>query len=68
MLSAQDKGLDRIPNYTSVRFPDVVRKFTDIPDDETLVVGIAIGYAKDSTINTYRSKRVPVDDILKIKD
>lgn len=68
MLAAQNKGLDTIPNYTSVRFPDVVRKFTDIPDDETLVVGIAIGYAQDSTINTYRSKRVPVDDILKIKD
>lgn len=68
ILAAKDKGLDTIPNYNSVRFPDVLRAELDIPDDETIVVGISMGYPQFATINTYQSKRVPVDDILKFKD
>jgi hypothetical protein len=40
----------------------------DIPDNETLVIGLSLGYAKDATINTYRSKREDIDDITKFKD
>ncbi|MQS76217.1 nitroreductase [Companilactobacillus halodurans] len=65
MLAAKNEGLDTIPNYTSVRFPDVVRKEISIPDDETLVVGVALGYASDQTINSFESSRKPVADILK---
>ena len=68
MLAAKDKGLDTIPTYTSVRFPDVIRQAMEIPDDETLVIGISIGYPKNATINTYQSKREPVENILKFKD
>lgn len=68
MLAAKDKGLDTIPTYTSVRFPDVIRQAMEIPDDETLAIGISIGYPKDATINTYQSKREPVEKILKFKD
>ena len=64
----KDKGLDTIPTYTSVRFPDVIRQAMEIPDDETLAIGISIGYPKDATINTYQSKREPVEKILKFKD
>ena len=68
MLAAKDKGLDSIPTYTSVRFPDVIRQNMDIHDNETLVIGLSLGYAKDATINTYRSKREDIDDIAKFKD
>lgn len=68
MLAAKNKGLDTIPTYNSVRFPEVVRQAMTIPDDETLFIGISIGYPKDRTINTYRSKRESVDKILTIKD
>lgn len=37
-------------------------------NDDTLVIGISIGYPKDTTINTYQSKREPVEKILKFKD
>ncbi|AYE39241.1 nitroreductase [Companilactobacillus zhachilii] len=66
MLAAKDKGLDTIPNYNSVRFPEVLRKQLDIPEDETIVVGISLGYAEDIKINTYQSKREPLEDVLKI--
>ncbi len=65
MLAAKDKGLDTIPTYNSVRYPDVLRKILNIPTDETIVVGISIGYSKDSLINSYKSKREPIDDIFK---
>jgi len=65
MLAAKDKGLDTIPTYNSVRYPETVRQILNIPTDETLVVGISLGYQKDALINTYQSKREPVDNILK---
>ena len=67
MLAAKDKGLDTIPNYNSVRFPEVLRHYLDIPEDETIVVGISIGYAEAAKINTYRSKREPIENVLKIR-
>ena len=68
MLAAKDKGLDTIPTYNSVRFPEVIRQEMDIPDDESLVIGISIGYPKNATINTYKSKRESIENILNFKD
>ena len=68
MLAAKDQGLDTIPNYNSVRFPQVLRDVLDIPDDETIVVGISLGYGKDEKINTYQSKREPIDEVLKFRN
>jgi len=65
MLAAKDKGLDTIPTYNSVRYPNDVRELLNIPDDEILAVGISLGYPQDARINTYHSPREPVDDILK---
>lgn len=67
MLAAKSLGLDTIPNYNSVRFPNVLRETLSIPDDETVVVGISLGYAKTDKINTYQSSREPLTDVLKIK-
>ena len=46
----------------------MIRKYLDIPEDETIGIGIGLGYPnKKATINNYKSKRVPLDEILKIK-
>ncbi|WP_267201114.1 nitroreductase [Limosilactobacillus kribbianus] len=68
MLAAKDLGIDSIPTYNSVRFPDEIRSILGIPTTERLMVGIELGYATNSHINHYRSDRVPVDEILKIED
>lgn len=65
MLAAKSLGIDSIPNYNSVRFPDILRRKLNIPNDETIVVGISLGYAKDTRINKYQSNREPLDKILK---
>lgn len=66
MLSAVDHGIATMPAHAIVKFPDVVRKYMDIPEDEAIGMGIGLGYPdKKASINGYRSKRVPLDKIVK---
>lgn len=66
MLSAVDHGLATMPAHAIVKFPDVVRKYMDIPEDEAIGMGIGLGYRdKKASINNYRSKRVPLEKITK---
>lgn len=68
MLSANNRGLSTMPTHAFVKYPEVIRKYLDIPEDETIGIGIGLGYPnKKATINDYKSKRVPLDEILKIK-
>ena len=68
MLAANNRGLSTMPAHAFVKYPEVIRKYLDIPEDETIGIGIGLGYTnKKATINNYKSKRVPLDEILKIK-
>ena len=68
MLAANNRGLSTMPAHAFVKYPEVIRKYLDIPEDETIGIGIGLGYHnKKATINNYKSKRVPLDEILKIK-
>ncbi|WP_407410168.1 nitroreductase family protein [Methanobrevibacter sp.] len=66
MLAATEKGINSVPAYELVKYPDVLRENMDIDDDESIIVGIALGYASENIINKYRSPRLEVEDILKI--
>ncbi len=69
-LAAHEHGLASIPAYEFVRFPQEIRDAIDIPEDESLLMGIGIGYADDAEINRFHefNGRVPVDSILTIKE
>lgn len=68
MLAATNRGLSTMPAHAFVKYPDVIRKYLDIPEDEAIGIGIGLGYPnKKATINDYKSKRVPLDEILKMK-
>ncbi len=67
MLSAANRGIDSIPAYEFVKFPDRIRHYLDIPEDELIAIGIGLGYASDSIMNGYRSPRIPLDKMLVIK-
>ena len=67
MLAAKELGVDSIPAYEIVKYPDVIRQHMDIPDDEDLIMGIALGYEASDKINEYRSPRLDVDEILTIR-
>ena len=67
MLSAREHGVDSVIAYEFVRYPEEARKFMGIPDDEAVVIGIGLGYADERKINSFRSSRAPLDEVLIVK-
>lgn len=57
LLCATDRGLGSIPAYAFAMYPDIMRKNLNIPESESVVVGIGIGHAADKLINTLRTTR-----------
>lgn len=69
MLAAVHHGLDTIPAYTMMLYPDVLRKELKIPDNLKLAIGIAIGYAdKEHGINKFSSERSPLGETVRFLD
>ena len=66
MLATSEKDIDSIPAYELVKYPDILREYLPIPENEDIIAGIALGYASDAKINEFRSSRLDVKDILKI--
>ncbi len=67
VLSAKNRGYDTMIAYELVRYPEEVRRALDIPDNETLVIGMCIGHATDAPINDLRVHHMPVDQYLTIR-
>ena len=68
MLAAKDLGIDSIPAYEIVKFPAELRPLLDVPDDQEIIMGIALGYAAQDNLNEFHSTWLPLKDILTIKD
>jgi nitroreductase len=66
MLAAADRGVSSVIAYNLVKYPDVIRKYVPITQDEEIVIGIALGYAAPHPLNDFHSTRRGVDDILHI--
>ena len=62
MLAAKDHGVDSIPAYTTIMYPDVLRKYLKISDKEDIVIGIALGYEEKCKINEHRSVKMTLDE------
>lgn len=67
LLAAQAHGVSGVPAYELVRYPAEIRQAFDIPTDEALFMGIALGYPKDNQLNQLRPKRAPLDNILQVR-
>lgn len=68
MLSAKNQGIDSIPAYEFVKYPDMIRRYLGIPEDEMVAIGVGLGYPTNHPVNGFRSNRVPLDEMLVIKD
>jgi nitroreductase len=67
-LAAQDFGVDSLIASGFIAHQDVLRKELEIPDSLNIVIGIGLGYAKpNSIINTYRSPRRPIDEVVRYR-
>jgi nitroreductase len=68
LLAATDLGLGSIPALNFVAYAEIIRKELNIPRDLIVAVGVAIGYENtDSLINTYRSSRRPLEEVVIFK-
>jgi len=63
MLSAMDRGVDSIVAYELIKYPDVLRQYAKIPENEDVVIGIALGYEENEICNEYRSDRNSLDEV-----
>lgn len=68
IYSAVARGIGTMSAYETVKYPDIVRRWMEIPDTEMVAMGIALGYPDTSRINGFQSERVPLDDMLTVKD
>lgn len=71
MLLAVNRGLGIMPAHSMVSYPELVRKYAKIPDDQAVGMAIAIGYIdKNAEINDpkYIPKRVPFAEIYKVSE
>ena len=64
-LTALNYGLGTCIEDQGVMFPEVVRKFTGIPESKRLVIGIAIGYPDwGFPANKLQSTREPMESVV----
>ena len=63
MLAAKDHGVDSIPAYTTIMYPDILRKYLKISDKEDIVIGIALGYEEKCKLNDHRSVKLTLDEV-----
>ena len=62
LLAAKSHGVDSLVAYESIKYPDVLRKYCKIPDNEEIVIGIPLGYEDDNITNKFRAKKLSLDE------
>lgn len=68
-LLAAEKGLGTCFLAVSVLYPEVIRKYTGIPQTDRILIGLAVGYPDgDAPINQFRSERVPIENVVRWVD
>jgi len=64
-LLAQERGLGTCILAASVRYPDLLREIFMIPEDKTIVIGVALGFPDwDSPVNHFERERANLDDFV----
>jgi nitroreductase len=63
MAAAKEYGIDSVPAYEAIKYPEILRKNMKIPDEEDIVIGIALGYKDDENIlNKIHPKKLTLDE------
>ena len=68
MLAAKDNGLDTAVAVMLVAYPDLIRAHLEIPDDLSIIIGMALGSNDPNNPgNTFRSPRRSLSDVVHLK-
>jgi nitroreductase len=63
MLMAREHGLHTCPQEAWAVWHKVVRAYLNVPDNEIVFCGMAIGYADEAApVNSLVSERAPVEE------
>jgi nitroreductase len=66
VLAAHGMGLGTCPIGFITAFGDEIKEYLNLPEEKTLVVGVAVGYRDEaSPINRGRSNRAPLDQVVR---
>ncbi|OFA04613.1 nitroreductase [Duganella sp. HH101] len=69
MVAARARGLDTCPQAAFTQYHRIIGEVLDLPERETVVCGMALGYADPSKIeNTLITDRMPVEEFVKFVD
>lgn len=69
MIAARGRGLDTCPQAAFTQFHQIIRDVLQLPDNEMLVCGMALGYAdKDKVENTLQTERETVAGFVQYLD
>ncbi|AKU24189.1 nitroreductase [Massilia sp. NR 4-1] len=69
MVAARGRGLDTCPQAAFTQYHRIISEYLRLPDNETVVCGMALGYADPSKIeNTLVTERVPVAEFVKFAE
>jgi nitroreductase len=68
-LAAQGYGVDSLISGALMMHQETLRKELDIPENLNPIIGIALGYPNpDNNVNTYRSPRRPIQEVVRFRD
>ncbi len=63
ILTAKAHGVDSIIAYELIKYPDVLRNLCKIPENEDIIIGIALGYEEDDILNKFRATKISFDEV-----
>ena len=68
-LTAQGYGIGSFIAGAFVSQRDILRQELGIPEDLNIITGVGLGYPNnDNILNTYRSPRRPIEEVVRYKD
>ena len=63
MAAAKEHGIDSVPAYEAIKYPDILRKHMKISEDEDIVIGIALGFEdKDHIFNKIKARKLTLEE------
>lgn len=63
-LAAMEYGLGTCISAQGVSYHDVIRKYMEVPEDESILISVMLGYPDpDAPANRLVSKRAPLDEV-----